>query len=449
MDTVYFQELKHYSKSNILHQMGNDEKAFDKLLKHTIINKDEDSYQFKYVGIIIIDNLVINCYPKYIPNIDNIESDFKQVLKVIKKYNKSYELDYQNDNLEDISFNLLSMMVFFLEDYYEYGIYSNIQNILEINGNGEIDWNRTVNYTNPIIKDNKPYYTELHTKYKINDLFDYFRLLHEYIITECSRRLKESGLLDLFDLTPVELSDKKLDDFGETDFILEKLQKELNMEFNSHKQKLLKSMYTFLREENSFSNKNYLTLFGTNTYHVIWEEMCKKIFKDNLNKELNTLKLPSKLNEKYNHRTRLIDIIEKPKWVLRENNKMKEADGTLIPDIISFYKDTFVILDAKYYKLKFNEIQLNGHPGIGSITKQYLYQLAYKEFIKLHKFKTVKNAFLFPTYDDEITNKGYVELNILNDCNLENIQVIMLPANKINQYYLENRHLSLSELKLE
>lgn len=215
MDEIYFQELKHYSKSNILNQLNNDEKAFDKLLKHTIITKDNDSYQFNYVGIIIIDNLVINCYPKYIPDQNNIETDFKQVLKVIKKYNKSYELDYQNDNLEDISFNLLSMMVFFLEDYYEYGVYSNIQNILEINGNGEIDWNRTVNYTNPIIKNNKPYYTELHTKYKINDLFDYFRLLHEYIITDCSKRLEDLGLLELFDLTPVELSDKKLDDFGE------------------------------------------------------------------------------------------------------------------------------------------------------------------------------------------------------------------------------------------
>ena len=66
-------------------------------------------------------------------------------LKVIKKYKSLHEdLEYQNDELEDISFNLLSMMIFFLEDYYEYGVYSNIKNILEVNGNGEIDWNRTI-----------------------------------------------------------------------------------------------------------------------------------------------------------------------------------------------------------------------------------------------------------------------------------------------------------------
>lgn len=449
MDKVYFQELKHYSKSNILSQLNNDEKAFDKLLKHTILHKDGDSYQFKYVGIIIIDELVINCYPKYIPNQNNIETDFKQVLQVIKKYDNHHELDYQNENLEDVSFNLLSMMVFFLEDYYEHGVYTNIQNILEINGNGEIDWNRTVNYTNPIIKNNKPYYTELHTKYKINDLFDYFRLLHEYIITDCSKRLEELGLLELFDLTPVELSDKKLDDFGEKEFILKKILKELNVEFNSHKQKLLKSMYTFLNEKNSFSNKNYLTLFGTSTYHVIWEEMCKKVFKDKLDKKLGDLKLPSNLNVKYDPKTKLIDIIEKPKWILRGTGKTKEALRTLIPDLITFHKDTFVILDAKYYKLKFNENTLNGQPGIGSITKQYLYQLAYQEFIELHNFKQVKNAFLFPTYDNEIINKGHAKLKIINDLGLENIQSIMLPASKINQYYLENKHIPISELKLE
>ena len=156
---------------------------------------------------------MINAYPKYFPNEDKVS--FKQVLQVIKKYKSLHEdLEYQNDELEDISFNLLSMMIFFLEDYYEYGVYSNIKNILEVNGNGEIEWNRTINYTDPIIKNNRPYYVELYTKYKIDDLYDYFRLLHEYIITVCSKRLEKAGLLELFDLTPVELSDKTQDDFG-------------------------------------------------------------------------------------------------------------------------------------------------------------------------------------------------------------------------------------------
>ena len=77
-------------------------------------------------------------------------------------------------------------MLFLIEDYYEHGIYTNVKNIIEINGNGEIDWNRTVNENLAIIQDNKPFYIELQTRHKMNDLYDYFRVLHEIIITYCS-----------------------------------------------------------------------------------------------------------------------------------------------------------------------------------------------------------------------------------------------------------------------
>ncbi|WP_405267803.1 LlaJI family restriction endonuclease [Methanobrevibacter sp.] len=438
MNTKYIQELKHYSKAEILEII--DEKSFDKLLKYAIITKDECSFQFKFVGVIIIDEVVLNCYPKYIPNKDNIEDDFKQTVRVIKKYNSlNEEIDYQNENLEDISFNLLSMMVFFLEDYFENGVYTNIQNILEINGNGEIDWNRTVNYTDPIIKDNKPYYINFHTKYKINDLFDYFRLLHEYVITDCSRRLEKAGLIDLFDLTPVEISPHEQDDFGEITQILENLEKELNVEFMTRKRKLLRSMHSYLAGKNSFSNENYLTVFGTDSYHVIWEDICKRIFRDQLDKPLRELFEDSHSSKK------LIDFIKKPVWHLTEGDFKVD---TFRPDLITFWNDYFVIFDAKYYKLKISE-KLEKQPGLSDITKQYLYELAYRDFIKKYKFKGVKNAFLMPTYDSKVENKGYVEIGILHDLGLENIQVIMLPARKLNRFYLENKKMKISNINLE
>ena len=439
-EPIHIKELKNYSKAEILEIIS--EKDFDKLLKYAILTKKEDrqTYQFNYVGVIIIEDLVINCYPKYFPNKN--ENDFKQVIKVIKKYDSLHDdFNYQNDELEDISFNLLSMMIFFLEDYYEHGVYSNIQNILEINGNGEIDWNRTINYTDPIIKDNRPYYVELYTKYKIDDLYDYFRLLHEYIITICSKKLECLGLLELFDLTPVELSDKEQDDFGELDVILENLEKELHVEFNTHKQKLLKSMHTFLAEENSFSNENYLTVYGTSTYHVIWEDVCSKVFKNKLNKPLKDLNLNST-----SYKT-IMDYIKKPKWILN-SGKYHKALKSFEPDIVTFEKDAFYILDAKYYKLKFDENTLDGQPGLSDITKQYLYQLALEDFRIKHGFKQVKNALLFPKYDGEIENRGYVKIKILSNLDLEDIQVVMLPVGELNQMYLENKKIDISALNL-
>lgn len=445
MKSVYIKELRHYSKSEILDIIGKNEKIFNRLLEYAIIDKDNDRYQFKYVGVLIVEESVINCYPKYITNTENIKADFKEVLNVIKKYKKLHDdFSYENEELEDISFNLLSLMLFFIEDYYENGIYTNIQNILEINGNGEINWDRTINDNFALIKEDKPYYTELQTKYKIDDLYDYFRLLHEYIITECSKRLEKSNLLDYFDLMHVELSDRTLDDFGDLDFILNKIEKELNVEFNTHKQKLLKSMHAYLSNMNSFTNENFLTLYGTTSYHVIWEEMCSQVFSNKLDKKLKEL---LKHNEKYSSKLRLIDLIERPKWVSNYDFGLRAKD-TFIPDLITFFKDDFIIFDAKYYNLKFEKDKLAGQPGIESISKQYFYELAYRDFIDYVGFKGVKNAFLFPSYHSEIDNKGHVELEMLSSLGLENIQVIMLPAGEINQLYLNNKKMDISRLNL-
>lgn len=461
MRHIYIRELEPYSESKIRDVLGINKTIFNQLRDYVRIDRKKEGYHFKFVGIILIDDLVINFYPKYIPNEDNISNDFKTVLKSIKKYNDLYEESYYaNEELEDISSNLFSLMLFFIEDYYENGVYTNIQNTLEINGNGEIYWDKTINGTYPLIKNNKPYYMELHTRHKIDDIYNYFRLLHECIITECTKRLEEADLLEYFDLTPVELSDISLEDFGDYDYILNRLEKELNMEFNTHKQKLLKSMHAYVSNKNSWDDENSLTLYGTGSYHVIWEDMCSKVFSNKLDDELGEL-IENCKDYNFNSLENLIakckkydaesikDLIKKPIWKSKDGFS-KEAEKTFIPDIVTCYGGDFIILDAKYYNLTFEKDQkLEGQPGIESISKQYFYELAYKSFIKDMGFG-VKNAFLFPTYDKEIDNKGYVELEMLSglDLDLQKIQIIMLPANKIHEKYLEGNEIKISKLKL-
>ena len=338
------------------------------------------------------------------------------------------------------------MMLFFIEDYYENGVYTRIRSILEENGDGEIDWDRTVNNNVAYLIEDKPFYTQLDTKYKINDLYDYFRMLHEYIITECSKYLEKRELLDLFDLTPVELSDNSLEDFGQLDFILNRLQKELNIEFNTHKRKLLQVMYSYLSNKNIFNENDNLVLYGTTAYHEVWEKICKFVFNDKLNKKLSKLKLPTHLNDKYDADDELLNVIKRPVWML--NDKAPRESDTFIPDIVTIKDDKFTILDAKYYDLKLDDV-ITGQPGLESITKQYLYELAFKEFIQDHRFKTIKNAFLFPTQKTDISNEGKVTLEILNSLGLEDIQIIMLPVHLMYECYLKNHKLNISTLKLD
>ena len=62
MKSVYVKELRNYSKSQICEILGNNEKIFNKLQEYAIIDNDNDRYQFKYVGVLIIEESVINCF---------------------------------------------------------------------------------------------------------------------------------------------------------------------------------------------------------------------------------------------------------------------------------------------------------------------------------------------------------------------------------------------------
>ena len=48
-----------------------------------------------------------------------------------------------------------------MNDYYEYGIYTNSEDIVEVNGEGEILWGKTIDESFALIEDNRPYYMEL------------------------------------------------------------------------------------------------------------------------------------------------------------------------------------------------------------------------------------------------------------------------------------------------
>lgn len=133
-----------------------------------------------------------------------------------------------NDSSESSSFNLLAVLLFLLQDYYENGSYSNTKEIIESNRSGEIFWDKTINETFAIIQDNRPFYVNLLTRKRVEDDFDYFKRLHECILTTASKEMKEADLLDLFEITEVDLTDEVLDDFGEKDYILYRIENKLN-----------------------------------------------------------------------------------------------------------------------------------------------------------------------------------------------------------------------------
>ena len=418
------------------------------------VGKNEYLYVFTFVGVLVIGNLILKCYPKYIFNTDEPKIQLKQVLKVIEKCNKKEQIiKLQNESMDNTSFNLLATILYLLHDYYEYGIYTNTENVVETDGSGYILWDKTINNTFALISNNRPYYPELITSKRGNNNFDFFKRLHQCILTKCTKELEEADLLDLFDILGVDLTNETIEDFGEDDYILDKIQKELTVQFNTRKQSVLKAIYAYITHKGSLKNANSFNIFGTNSFNLVWEKVCTKILDNQLDKALSTLELSIPLIEDYTNFSTLKSIIDKPQWI-GKNIPKKEAKDTLIPDLISIYKNNhneyqFIIFDAKYYNLQLEKDKpLRGNPGIESVTKQYLYQLAYKNFIDKHKFQSVKNCFLMPTESTNIINKGVVQMKMFRDLKLEDIQIRLLPAERVYDIFLRDEKLDVAELDL-
>lgn len=413
-------------------------------------------YVFAYVGILVFGNRVIGVYPKYLLHTDNIFSSMRQVMKVLEKYNDSIEqiINLINGVEGSKSFNLLSVMLYLIRDYYEYGTYKKSEMVLEINGEGDIQWQKTIDETFPIILKNRPIYTEIFTR-KVNyDDDDFFGRLHRIVLTECFSRLEKAHLMDLFGLNPENLSEESLDELGDKNFILNRILQELNVQFDTRKQTLLKTLYSFIAESRKMKDNGFdISMFGTTSFNMVWEKICSRVFNNQLQFRLNSIELPKSLDKfQYSPKKKLIEIVEKPVWVAKDKEYMEPAKDTLIPDLITFVQHgkgkAMVILDAKYYNLHFEKNHLSGQPGIESITKQYLYQLAYQDFADRHGIREIRNCFILPTDGPNVVNKGHVELQMLKKLGLQDIEVRLLPADQIYDCYLANRQMDIQCLDL-
>lgn len=414
-------------------------------------------YIFTYVGVLTVGNRVIKCYPKYITQAEAPQAEMKQVIRVMRRYgSKEQIVNLSNGDGQSSSFNLLAVMLLILEDFHQYGAYVNFEDIIEVNGEGPILWSQTINNSFALISNNRPYYVDIYTHRSVDDDQDFFHRLHKSIVAECSRQLQDAGLIDLFDLVEADVSDEALDEFGDDEYILYRLQLELGGQFNTHKQSVLKTLYTYIAHHRTLAESEGISVYGTNSFSLIWEDVCAEVLNNRLKTQLRHIPLPHGLAPGYDPRIQLINVIERPKWQGWDDDSttfVKTADETLRPDIINIYENdgkyTFAIFDAKYYCIQLKRGKpLVGQPGVGDVTKQYLYQLAYKNFISQNQIDDVKNCFLLPTELTDVVNLGIASLFMLSSLGLADIQIRLLPAAKLYELYLDCKTLDISILNL-
>lgn len=231
-----------------------------------------------------------------------------------------------------------------------------------------------------------------------------------------------------------------MEDLGEKEYLLYRLDGELTREFNTHKVLLLKTMYTLLEMQKSLDDISCQSVFGTNSFHMVWEKVLGDVLGNQIETRLRQIKLPRPVSEKYEADATLKSIIERPKWTISKS----EAKDTFIPDIVTITKHAdgyhFNIYDAKYYVPKFEKGKPpEKQPGIESVTKEYFYQLAYKDFIEEQGIFTVKNYFLMPIEGDKKKDFGRVEMDMFRALGLSHIEVVKLPAEQVFELYLSGK----------
>lgn len=414
-------------------------------------------YFFSYVGIIQIAGKLLICYPKYCTAQPSV-SQMSLILDTVTKYEKSrnQSISFFNGPAENRLFNELAMFVFFYEDYNENGLYSNDVNLIETNGNGEILWDKTVNEAFAIISGNRPYYTELYTRKSRHDDFDFITRLHRAVLARASESIYQSGLSDMLHLSRLEFDENdEIEDLGDKAYILDRIEKEMNVQFNSRKQLLLKALYTYIARDSSEHDSECLSLYGTNAFNMVWETVCAEVLDSKLYTRVKDLKLP-KPDE--NDNEMLIEKIRRPVWHF--NGVTDDSQETLKPDyitVVDIQNETyFIIFDAKYYVISASGNKVTGNPGIESVSKQYLYQLAYHSFMREHGISKAVNCFLMPSEGEEPKRNGYVYFQIFDYLrigneliNLEPIQLIMLPAETMYKHYLAGTHMKAEDIGIE
>lgn len=399
----------------------------------------EAFYFFKYVGAIQTTNdFCILIYPKYM-SIGSIKYDlinnfdkFKQLMNVIDKYeNKKLQNVSIASDIYDIDDEMLGIKLSILKDYYENGLYNKEREEININGNGKVLWNQTVNRSEAYIFNNIPFYLDVYTLENTLEENNLVQLIQRAIITEISMEL--DILLDILDFEKVHLSEVGLEELGSNEMLLNILEIELNNQFITVRQETIKRMVAYLSSVSNNSNGN-VTLVGTRAFHMVWEDVCSEVYGNDLDSTFEELNLLVPTPEISNET--LKSFVEKPMWQVGNQSPFVSGNPLKL-DVLSINSQVINIYDAKYYNISFHNKKVVGQPGINDISKQYLYELAFKKIINLNQL-VVKNQFIMPKDDfvDDGKIVAHVNLDMFTSLGLEPIGIVLRDCQTIFKHYL-------------
>ena len=243
--------------------------------------------------------------------------------------------------------------------------------IVNASGNNKIYWAKTISRTQPIIKDNRPYYVEFRNKSKAINLDEELIVLFystlEYLCDTYNFRIKAEVQYDL-------LSSHKVKDLIETKRGTRLLKKIRKRYFTDELVKLWKLLYAFYdRAENIKSHKYHEDRLLVRNFNIVFEDMIDYLIGSKMED------IPNKLKNQEDGK--IVDHIYKEKSLIDN-------------------EDIYYVGDSKYYSSG-NDV------GDSSIYKQFTYAKNIIQFnIDLFNEAIAGNPTNFLWYRDDLT-EGY------------------------------------------
>ena len=370
-----------------------------------------EPYTFQFVGVLVVHDYVFYVFPKFVKpthDSDSKDSDpkiiepspaarafMRQIIDVCNHYRKRNVSGTDDTGISTHTttnnVNIAELYRALLADYVRDGVYRTTMRVWEHNGNGNIDWERTLNRVDPYFtQQGAPIYADYWTRGRAVDEEALVRRIQLAWVAHVAQQFDASGLLvDVlgFPCALCAVSRELPTDIGTTSFLRAALIRARNREFSTRNRTLINMLLLLVdtNEQQRLDSQHAVTHLGTAPFHTVWEDICSELFS---NTELDEVREKSK-----------------PLWRMQTgtDNAYAEitANNQLIPDVIHTMKNPtgepggMVIIDAKYYTPEHDAQSISGQPGTYDVVKEYFYQLIADIALQSHG-RVLANAFMFP-----------------------------------------------------
>lgn len=369
-------------------QSSAEKQSSTKALERTSKGK----YKFNFVGILFIYDCVFFVFPKFmkpdeegkfIQPTDKARNVMQLVIDVCDMYRKRVGSGSQNTGTgtkkNDRHVNRAELYRALLTDYMRDGAYVSRERIHRHNGNGQIDWERTIRTVDPLFStDDKPIYADYWTREHAKNNEALVRRIQLSWIAYAAQEFANVQLLESVLRLPQSLcfvSHEKPNELGNAKKLRAELLRARNSDFSIRNRRLIDMLLLLIdtKDQHVLDTERSIAHLGTAPFHNIWEDVCRKIFNGES-----------------------INFEGAPIWNVWGRERIPQQQN-LIPDAVCKLGESndIVIIDAKYYTPQPSANGITNQPGNYDVVKEYMYQLLIDNYYAQQG--TVRaNAFMFP-----------------------------------------------------